>query len=167
MIIEKLGPIAEIVGAVAIVVTLAFLTIQTRQNTEALNANARQASLDAELGLIYQLGEAGGALVRANSEQGARELEMESRGDLVRINFLSLALFRIKQHQWMQYRAGLFDDATWRTYEVSLCQLFNNFTVRRNWSQESDNLNPEFIAYLNTWLASALNSEGNCAQGQP
>ena len=59
MKIEKLAALAEIIAAFAIVLTLGYLAIQTSQNTAATNSSARQASLDAELSLFYQLGEVG------------------------------------------------------------------------------------------------------------
>lgn len=162
MKVEKLAPIVEIVGVVAIVVSLAFLTIQTRQNTQALTSTAIQASLDAELGLIYQLSEAAAILNRTRTAEREQELFEESPGDVTRIRFLAMALFRIKQHQWMQFHAGLFDDLTWETYESSMCQLFRNYTIRSAWSAEADNLNPDFVIYMNNWLDSNLDPRGNC-----
>ncbi len=43
-----LGDLGDFVGAVAVVVTLVYLTVQLRQNTAALRSNSWQAIQDAE-----------------------------------------------------------------------------------------------------------------------
>jgi hypothetical protein len=65
---EALGAIGEIVGAVAVVLTLGYLAVQIRQNTRTLRTSSHQASLDGfrelnrvlnelpELALIYRRG---------------------------------------------------------------------------------------------------------------
>lgn len=42
MKLEKAAAIAEIVGSIAIVATLIYLTVQTKQSTNALLATSRQ-----------------------------------------------------------------------------------------------------------------------------
>ncbi|RYG21268.1 MAG: hypothetical protein EON93_26090 [Burkholderiales bacterium] len=43
---------ADIVGAIAVVVSLIYVGLQLRQNTKAIVANARQGVLDSDIGLI-------------------------------------------------------------------------------------------------------------------
>ena len=47
-----IATISELVGAVAVVVTLGYVAVQIRQNTNAILANSRQTLLEADLGLI-------------------------------------------------------------------------------------------------------------------
>jgi hypothetical protein len=42
---EALGAIGEIVGAIAVVVTIGYLAVQIRQNTESLHAATFQGGL--------------------------------------------------------------------------------------------------------------------------
>ena len=44
--------IAEILSSAAVLVTLIYLAVQTRQNADAIQANTRQAILDADQQLI-------------------------------------------------------------------------------------------------------------------
>jgi hypothetical protein len=49
----KLSGIAEILSSIAVLVTLVYLTIQIRQNTEALQANSRDAALENSTNALY------------------------------------------------------------------------------------------------------------------
>ena len=52
MKLEKLAAVAEIVSSVAIVATLAYLAIQSRQTTDLLLGESRQAAMAADLSLL-------------------------------------------------------------------------------------------------------------------
>ena len=47
-----ISTISELVGALAVVVTLFYVAVQIRQSTHAIVANSRQTLLDADLALI-------------------------------------------------------------------------------------------------------------------
>ena len=55
MKLEKLSSLAELVSAIAIVVTLGYLVIETQQNTAAVLASVRQAMLENDLELIRMI----------------------------------------------------------------------------------------------------------------
>ncbi|NIP50836.1 MAG: hypothetical protein GWN81_02365 [Phycisphaerae bacterium] len=48
LVVEYVANIAEILGAVVVVITLIYLTIQLRQNNKLLQSASRQAMLEAE-----------------------------------------------------------------------------------------------------------------------
>ena len=103
----KWSAIAEIIGAIAIVITLVYLSVQTRmlavqteQNTAALQANARQAALDTELGLIYQVLERPCLLIGPRLEKSESGLSEDQLAERVLIN---VANFRIRETFWLQY----------------------------------------------------------------
>lgn len=49
---EAISTISDIVGAIVVIVTLCYVAVQIRQNTNAIVANSRQKMLDADVGLI-------------------------------------------------------------------------------------------------------------------
>lgn len=55
MNLTKLSAVTEIVSSIAIVITLIYLTVQTQQNTEALHANSRQATIAADIEFLTTL----------------------------------------------------------------------------------------------------------------
>jgi hypothetical protein len=136
MKLDKLAAIAEIVSSLAIVVTLAFLTVQTRemalqtaQTNSALIANSRAASMTADVNLMLA------AFARAPEGN--------------RTNFFA-AFFRIREFAWFQYQSGILDQATWESYIGPVPDMFNNNPeVRSWWEENSHTLNPSFVAAIN------------------
>ncbi len=49
MTIQDLGALGELIGSVALLVTLVYLTLQTRQNTKAISAQLEAARLTSGL----------------------------------------------------------------------------------------------------------------------
>ena len=107
--------VAEIVGAVAVIVTLAYVAVQIEQNTIAVEASTRQGRLDfgrhqAEL-LITQPGL---ATLVMEAEQNADDLDDEER-----LRFYEFTTWRIATWEltYQEYVDGLIDDETWAAWD--------------------------------------------------
>ena len=142
----KASSIAEILSSVAILVTLLYLVIEIGQNTEALQASSRQASLDADVQWLYQVANAPELWTNAfNANMTDAEKTSLSA-------FLS-AFLRIREHDWLQYQAGALDEKTWLTYQNSLSVLLA-WEQNRNWwddiAQKIFDL--DFVEYVNSSL---------------
>ncbi len=107
--------VAEIVGAAAVIVTLAYVAVQIDQNTIAVEASTRQGRLDfgwqqSEL-LITQPGLA--KLVRV-AEQDASTLNEEQR--LVFYEFTTWR-FATWELTYQEYEDGLIDEELWLAWD--------------------------------------------------
>ena len=107
--------VAEIVGAVAVIVTLAYLAVQIEQNTIAVEASTRQGRLDygrqqTEL-LITQPGLA--KLVMA-AEKDADNLTDEEE-----LLFYEFTTWRMATWEltYQEYVDGLLDEETWAAWD--------------------------------------------------
>ena len=120
----KWSAIAEILSAIAIVVTLAYLAIQTRQNATAIQASVRQAMLTDDWELI-----------RAQIEfpilfiSRAGEAQMTDE-ELVRLNSYLVGFVRTQENRWLQYQNGVIDERTWGTYAAAIPSIFSSDFVR-------------------------------------
>ena len=106
--------VAEIVGAVAVIVTLVYVAVQIEQNTIAVESSARQGRLDfgwqqSEL-LITQPGLV--ALVM-EAEQDADDLNDEER-----LRFYEFTTWRFATWEltFQEYTDGLIDEETWAAW---------------------------------------------------
>jgi hypothetical protein len=54
---EEIGAIGQMLGSIAVFVTLGFLVIQIRQNTRAMRASSQQTLIDTFYEYVWQLGE--------------------------------------------------------------------------------------------------------------
>ena len=119
MKLEKISAVAELVSSVAIVVTLAYLAVQTQQNTRALQANARQASLDSELALLLEV-------VDKPILYQAPPLNLPNTNlsdlELNQIAAFNLAMLRTRESYWLQYKSGALDEELWESYRSVIVQ---------------------------------------------
>ena len=157
----KWASIAEILSAVAIVVTLLYLAdqtnqlrAQTAQNTEALQAGARQASLDSELGLLYKAIEYPALYIRPDGPR----LELSEPGltevDLARIALWEIATIRTRENYWLQYQDGALDLETWESYRsVLVNRIQRSERTRKVWEFYFGQFDPAFAEEVNSYIA--------------
>jgi hypothetical protein len=138
MKLEKLAAFAEIVSSIAIVITLAFLTMQTRemaqqteQTNRALFANSRATTMTADVNLLIA------------SSAGANAGSLEESGALI------AAFFRIREFAWFQYQNGILDQAAWESYIRPIPEVFTSPATLLWWEESSAQLDPGFVAAMN------------------
>ena len=139
---NELSAISQVVGTFAIVLTLLFLSLQTRQQTQAIVANTRQGALEVEIDLIMQmqrdpeLWHADYPKVAGYSDELAKKIMINN-----------LAMFRSRENLWLQYTDGALDADIWNSYrDVLVGNLRDLELVRANWEFLSPSLNAEFVA---------------------
>jgi hypothetical protein len=149
MKLERLSALAELISAVAIVVTLGYLAVQTRQNTAATQAAVRQSMVVEDRELLFKQME---FPFVAAGEYNGRELTRDQRVQL--ISFL-VAMVRVRENQWLQYQNGVIDEATWATYRVPLLIILSQPFSRRWWQirSEAGEFTEGFVNDVNELLA--------------
>ena len=122
---EAVGAIAELLGAIGVILSLAYLAINIRQNTRQLSLNARSMeAASADAWMQY------GTAFRANLIQDPDVARLYREGmsgepplsddDQVRFHFLMLDAFTTFQTAVTRRRAGLMDDETWHFQGAAL-----------------------------------------------
>lgn len=146
----KISAVAEIFSSIAIVVTLIYLAVQTQQNTAAIISNSRQQSLDADLELLRMM---------ADYPLTAPDQPAVAGEDGIRQRAFDFSLFRIREHQWLQYRDGQLDGETWESYLKVLSQnLRTRDRLKLRWDEltaTEGGLDSGFVAAINEELESA------------
>jgi len=152
MSIQDLAAIAEIISTLAILVTLVYLARETRQNTAAIHASIRQASLDAELSIVDRM--INYPHIRPAMMSGNFEDLSEEQIEQVVMNVVSI--FRVRETNWLQHKNGVMDDETWQIYRHSLVIFITNTSViKKEWDRANQNgfYHPGFLAEINAALA--------------
>jgi len=143
----KWSAIAEVFSAVAIVVTLGYLAIQTQQNTAAVQASVRQSMLEADRESLYMQVE-NPFLFRRSGLNEEEQLQL--------IGFLT-AFMRTRENFWIQYRNGVLDQGTWESYRGALViVVFSSEFGRRVWERQTGSglvFDREFVDSINAWVA--------------
>ena len=130
----------------AIVITLVYLTVETRQNTEALLGTSRgvAVAMDIEY-LSTMIAHPDVGIAMGNEEVNAEQFQ----------TFMATAQFlRIREFIFLQYQAGILDRETLESYNgITSIVLAPNTPARQAWDALSRTMNHEFVAYTNSLLS--------------
>ena len=148
MQLENIAPIAEIISSVAIVATLIYLSIQTRQTNAALEANSRQSTMTADMTLIAALISHPEAM--GNADRPFEELTVAEKQQLGNV---FAGVLRSREFAWLQYRDGILDAPTFASYMETPLRWIREFEAfAYYWNQFSKSVNPEFADCVNSAL---------------
>jgi len=148
MKLERLSALAEIVSSIAIVLTLVYLAIQTQQLTiqaqqtsDALLTGSRQATMMADI-----------TLLSASISNPEVRLNI-FRPEITEVEFAALAayiggLIRVREFAWFQYRAGIMDEAAWRSYIAPIARILSSPQGEITWRQLAPDVDPEFASQV-------------------
>ncbi len=145
----KLSAMAEILSSIAILVTLVYLAIQTQQSADAIQANTRQAILDADQQFLIKVMENPGIY----TSQFKPALTDEEK---VRLGAYLILFVRMRENNWLQYRNGVLDEVTWDSYRSSIVQVLSDSTSRgwwQNYAVARRAFDSEFVSLVNELLA--------------
>jgi len=148
MNLSNLANISEIVGSIAILVTLIFLALQIRQNTRAIEASASQDAADSESNALVQM---------LNYPEVAISITKDELTDVEVVRlfaYLSL-LLRAHEQYWRQYQLGVIDEATLARYQGPLVAQLSFRSSRNWWTVYQARFDRGFAARVNGLLQDA------------
>jgi hypothetical protein len=141
----KWSAIAQVVSSVAVLVTLLYLAIETRQNTAAILSSSRQQSLNAEFQVLRMIYDDPMTSFSQPLQPGLEGLKQRA---------VDFSLFRLREHQWLQYQDGLLDRDTMTSYLTILVgNIQTEERVGQHWNAVSAGFAPGFVAEVNRILA--------------
>jgi hypothetical protein len=159
MSLEDLGNIGEFVAAVAVVVSLIYLAIQIRQNTESLHAASfqdiiregnvflRDLSVHPELARIWR--------------SGLDSLEDLSSDEQARFHYLILSFYRRVENVFHQSRRHLMHDEDTRGPLASSFDALTRPGAREWWESNAFRFSPVMQEYVRQRLAESATPESS------
>ena len=137
----------EVSGFAAVVVSLVFLAIETRQNTQAIEASTSEAALEGEKQFLMQAWQDPDTIIAWTKSE-------PTDAEVLR-HFYSLTMFvTYKEDVWAQYQRGLLDKDTWERHISSIpeaLQFARNRLWWRNYGEHA--FDPDFVAEVNALIA--------------
>ena len=145
---SKLADLSEIVSSIAIVATLIYLTIEIRQNTNALQSQTHEAvlsSAQAELNTLI----ANPSIAASLASAGPLATESEH----VQLDAWLASALRSREFAWLQFRDGAIDEAQWETEVAVLLGIFDSSMSLLWWGRLGrDAVGPDFAAFIDQIL---------------
>jgi len=144
---NRWAAIAEILSSIAILVTLAYLAIQTQQNNVALNAESRATLFDYQASLLDLAIEDPDLILSWDQQEPLTPEQKVKLGNWL-FRFLGL-----REYMWLQSRDGTVDDQTMETLISDIDQLLVHPRLLNWWNLTSDfYFDPGFVQVVNSRL---------------
>jgi hypothetical protein len=150
MTLETAGIIAEVIASVAVLISLWYLAIQLRQNTELA-----RAELEVQLGVTWA--ELHDCMIQNPSLARAYDLaennwsEMTDEDVRAYLWFVAKS-FHILEGMFRQYRRGLLTREAWEPYERYIAGVLQIEAVMRWWRSDGSLTSNEFKSHVETLL---------------
>lgn len=145
--LQDFAALAEIVNAAAVIVTLVFLVISIRQNTQAQKVLAVESLTAAITALNVPAMESpalGEALAKATADWNSASREQRTMA-----HYFLFSIFKLLETAWYQQRSGTLDPAQWVGWDDMLRRQYHSPGVKNGWwPYRRTSFSPDFQAYL-------------------
>ncbi len=149
--IQDLGALGELLGSVAVLATLVYLALQTRQNTQAIGAQ-----LDAALMAARQSAQLASATSSELTEALVEDSSLDITPNLHRLAMYWQTLLTGYQWQRDQARRGLLPSFNERGVASAVGGSFRTYrSYAEYWNGVKGNYLPEFVDWVEEQRAKA------------
>ena len=147
---EAIGAVGEVVAALAVVVTLVYLSTQIRQNNKLLRSGSRQALVANDIASLTANLQNPDVFVKLVSSQSL------SSEDQLRLSFMFALDLRNREFEYFQYVNGLLDEETWLSYRQVVLINHSSELGQKWWNEIGRGfVDPSFAEQIDTLLSSA------------
>lgn len=126
--VKNWAHIAEIVSGVAVVVTLIFLVLEVRGNSDLIRANTFNRSIESLVDYRMQIATSEEALETMNAHWG------REGPDSLRRQLLVVNLWSIYEKTYYSRQYGLVGEAEWQRFESRICNYVQTGEGLRYWT---------------------------------
>jgi len=116
---------SQVISSIAVLITLIFLIVQLKQNTDAIKANTRHTIITTDLHGISD------GIEHPTIEHSMYKRELTEH-EKIQLEWWLIGLCRSREHQWFQYRHGSLDRRTWQANMSALGRNLS-FPRTRGW----------------------------------
>ncbi len=154
MNIMELGAIGELVGAIAVVVTLGYLARQIRVSANSTRYLATQSMVANQAEANYLLS-THKELVELFQDAGEdRGFSSASAVDQVRMSTFMVGFYLQNDFAYHQFLNGQLEESMWRRMEKDIPVYLSVPGLAEWWSRDKSRFTPEFAAFVDRLRAS-------------
>ena len=150
MTIQDWGALGELVGGIAIIVSLIYVGLQIRQGTTAAQSATNQAFSAQYSEVMFKLTEPDFREIWWRGKDGLKQLKGSEQAAY--IAFIG-AIMRMYESFHLQRKAGTFDPQLFDSWMNQAIDLFGLQGARDYWEIRRHQFTPEFVEYLEAELA--------------
>ena len=146
MTLNDLANLGQVIGALAVVISLIYVALQIRQNTNAVRSATAQ-TVHEHFANWYNLIAADAELAQI-AAKGLRDYASLSEQEKVRFIATFMAFISYSQNAFLKWREGLLKPALWLGWEQVMMNLFGAPGGKALWKERSYLFGEEFRRYI-------------------
>ena len=143
---EAIGAVGEILGALAVVISLGYVAIQIRQNTNETKMQRTQSLISANSDVNLEFA-TNGELARI-LRLGLQDYNQLSEDEQVRFGALCFSAFNRYGFAFHQFQTGQLEEKFWNNMEYELSVFLSLPGGGEWWNQDKPRFLPEFVTYI-------------------
>jgi hypothetical protein len=148
MTLEQLASIGEIVSGIAVIISLVYLAIQIKTNTEA-ERSATYQSIVSDFGALNNTMASTPELSHLFVEAMENYLEL-TPDQKARISQLFFQCFRYFENMFYQHRKGYLDEEVWVGWKRLMLTYYSRPGFQTWWGHRREVFSEPFAAFLET-----------------
>ena len=142
--LSDLAQIAEIIAAVAVVISLIYVGREVQSNTRAVRGAAMQAVATTDAAALLAVAtDATLSEVIRRGHEGSEEL---TTADAFRYETFMRQFWLSMQNIYQQSELELIDQSVWDSYTSVICGMWDRSGARQTWQDHVEVLDSEFAA---------------------
>ena len=143
---EAISAVGQIIGALAVVISVAYLAVQVRSNARQVRLASMRSMSDAFNQWLQSLAE--NPQLGELWYRGMRDFESLQGGDLARYSALMDHQFRIYEDMYYQKQEGHLDPRVWRGFEAPMRDIIAYPGVQAWWRSRSHWFSHDFGEFI-------------------
>ena len=147
---NAISAISELIGTLAIVISLIYLAAQVRQSNLNSQEQTRQR--------MMELANAHLSIVINHPEINRAWVEPEiSKEDSIKLAAWLTTAMRAREYEWFSYKNGAIDKDMFETYSGVITYLLGTKRARNYWAIHGNmnEFHPDFVEYVNNLIKDA------------
>ncbi len=158
MSLQDLGAIGELIGGIAVVISLVYLAVQIRQNTQTVRASAYQSIL--AVSVQARLMVAQDPLLCRRMLEGLRDSEKLTDEEKAQLRQTISAMLRLFENVFFQYRRSMVEEQIWESWRAAMIAMFSRPDVQEWWPSTRAFFHQEFREFLEREAAQSIPPAG-------
>lgn len=146
MSLNDLANIGQVIGAIAVVISLIYVAIQIRQNTNAVRSATAQ-SVHEHFASWYRLLASDSAVAQVVID-GLKDYHSLSEKEKARFIAVFMAFLSYSQNAFLKWRQGLLEPSLWMGWEQLIMNLAGAPGGRAFWKERSYLFGEEFRRHV-------------------
>lgn len=145
MTIQDWGAIGEMIGGIAIIVSLLYVAVEIRHNTRATRAATRQAFVDSHGEVAFRIISGD---MRSVFWRGMGGLSNLDEAERVAFVLIALQICRLWETYYYQRKEGFFEHAMWDGFAAQVRDMFSYPGFREMWQVRGHQFSAEFREFV-------------------